>query len=121
MRHYLAPEDMPLTEEERTLLEWLIANGTPDAHQYAHQVPRLRVIGRCTCGCPTIDLALAGDSHKKAGSKIIADFEGVTSQGLRVGVIVHVREEEISELEVYPIDEATGPFGLPSPETLRML
>jgi hypothetical protein len=68
------------------------------------------VVGRCTCGCPTIDLALSSDSHKKAASKIVADFEGATPEGLHVGVILHVREGEISELEVYPIDEATGPL-----------
>ena len=121
MNHYFATEDRPLTAEERALLEWLIANGTPEARDYAHQIPGLRVVGRCTCGCPTIDLALTSDSHKKAASKIVADFEGATPEGLHVGVILHVREGEISELEVYPIDEATGPFGLPSPEALRVL
>jgi hypothetical protein len=49
----------------------------------------------------------------------LADFEGRTPEGMEVGVILHAREGEISELEVYAISEVKGPFGLPIVESLK--
>jgi hypothetical protein len=107
----------PLTTEERTLLDWLIAHGLPNAHGYATQLDLVTVASRCTCGCPTIDLAVDGD-HTSGASEILADAEGRSPEGISVGVILHCREGRLSELEVYPIDEVQGPFALPSPSTL---
>jgi hypothetical protein len=120
MTSFSKRERRPLTQEERTLLEWLIANGSEDDKTYSPQLADLGVVGTCTCGCPTIDLALRGrDQRKTAPSKILADFVGTTPEGIEVGVILHVREGEISELEVYPIANATGPFRLPTIESLK--
>src|SRR3989442_4802048 len=69
---YRAPEERPLTMEERTLLEWLIAHGVPNASRYSSQIPRAKVVSRCTCGCPTIDLAVDG-KQMFGPSEIIAD------------------------------------------------
>ena len=114
MTSFMRPERRPLTQEERTLLKWLIANGTADAGEYSSHIAALGVVGTCTCGCPTIDLALEDrDQRKTAPSKILADFVGTTPEGIEVGVILHSREGEISELEVYAIPNATGPFSLP--------
>ena len=60
MTSFIKPERRPLTQEERNLLEWLIANGSVDAKEYSPQLADLTVVGTCTCGCPTIDLALGG-------------------------------------------------------------
>jgi hypothetical protein len=50
---------------------------------------------------------------------VIADFEGVTPEGIEVGVILHVRQDQLSELEVYAVPDWDGPFGLPTVESLR--
>src|SRR5258708_61290 len=42
------PERRALSPEERVLLEWLIANGNPDAKQYASQLSDTKVVGLCT-------------------------------------------------------------------------
>jgi hypothetical protein len=115
--HYRTPENRPLTTDERVLLEWLIANGSSNAAKYAWQIPRVSVVSRCTCGCPTIDLALDG-KHVDGGSELVADFVGKSPEGIQVGVILHCRGGQISELEVYAIDEVEGVFGLPSPGAL---
>src|SRR5437899_823993 len=109
---YRAPEERPLTMEERTLLEWLIAHGVPNASRYSSQIHRAKVVSRCTCGCPTIDLAVDG-KQMFGPSEIIADAEGSSPEGIAVGVILHCREGQLSELEVYPIEEIKGPFALP--------
>src|SRR5579863_281118 len=114
------PEDRPLTDAERTLLQWLIAHGDPKAQQYALQVSQVRVVASCTCGCPTIDLAIGERRYRTVGaSLILADFEGVTPEGIEVGVVLHAREGQLSELEVYPMSEADSPFSLPTIESLR--
>lgn len=109
-------EERVLSQSEITLLEWLLANGRPDASKYRPQIVKLRVISRCGCGCPTIDFAI-GATLRTGPSYIVAEAEG-TSEGVLVGVIVHIREEEISELEVYDVAGGNKPFGLPPPETL---
>jgi hypothetical protein len=115
--HYRAPENRPLTTDERILLEWLISNGSPSAAKYASQIPRVSVVSRCTCGCPTIDLAVDGE-HVDGGSELVADFVGKSPEGIQVGVILHCRGDQISELEVYAMGEVKGVFGLPSPDAL---
>jgi hypothetical protein len=120
MSTFIRPERRELNKEERLLLEWLIANGNADARQYASQLATISVVGTCTCGCPTIDLAAVdSEQQKTAPSHILADFVGKTPEGIEVGVILHAREGAISELEVYAIPEVTGPFSLPSIESLK--
>ncbi|HEV2863300.1 MAG TPA: hypothetical protein VGX48_19960 [Pyrinomonadaceae bacterium] len=103
------------------MLGWLIANGTPAASAYASQLPEVRVVARCTCGCPTLDLAPGGKRTRAVGrSTILADVAGRSPEGVPVSVILHAREGEISELEVISLDE-TAVFGLPTPETLEVV
>lgn len=120
MTSFIRPERRALSQQERALLEWLIANGSPDTKEYSPQLADLSVIGTCTCGGPTIDLALGGhDQRKTAPSKILADFVGATPEGIEVGVILHAREGEISEPEVYAITNVKEPFTLPTIESLK--
>ena len=118
--HYRVTDNRPLTTDERILLEWLIANGSRSAATYAPQIPLVRVVSRCSCGCPTIDLAVDG-KHVRGGSELVADFVGKSPEGIQVGVILHCRAGQISELEVYAIDEVKGAFGLPRPDALAPL
>jgi hypothetical protein len=110
------PEERALTEEELSLLEWLLAHGDSDASDYRLQIPKLRVVSRCGCGCPTVDFAI-GSTRKDGPAHIVAEAEGKSPEGFRVGVIVHARGGEISELEVFC---ATGEkiVSLPKPELL---
>ncbi len=120
MSSYFRPESRLLTEKERKLLEWLSANGRPNAKPYLSQIANVKVVGKCTCGCPTIDLALGDREQPNTGpSVILADFVGRTPEGTEVGVIVHAREREISELEIYAIPGCDGRFSLPSVESLK--
>ena len=120
MSGFIRPERRPLTEEERKLLEWLLAHGSPDAKPFLSQIVNVNVVGKCTCGCPTIDLALGDrEQRKTAPSHILADFVGKTPEGIDVGVILHARDGEISELEVYAIPDVNGAFSLPSIESLK--
>ena len=114
------PDIRPLTEEERRLLEWLMAHRSRKAADYLDQLAKVSVVSRCGCGCPTIFLTVDGRCGR-GGSTILADFSGVSPEGVLVGVLVHVREELLSELEVYSMadDEGEGGFSLPRVEDLQ--
>jgi hypothetical protein len=68
----------------------------------------------------TIDLAVGDRARRTTGaSQIIADFEGLTPEGVEVGVTLHAREGQLSELEITAISEVDRPFNLPRIETLK--
>ncbi len=118
---FIIPEHRDLTREERRLLEWLIANGHTDATAFAAQIPQARVVARCKCGCPTLDLAVGGKTSRTIGaSTILADAYGHSPEGVPVNVTLHAREGELSELEVISMDD-TDVFGMPTPEALQIV
>jgi hypothetical protein len=51
-------ENRQLNAEERAFVEWLIANGPPEAKNYAQQLEGLHVVSHCSCGCPRVDFAV---------------------------------------------------------------
>jgi hypothetical protein len=105
-----------LTAAERELLTWFL-DRTDAGRPYLDQVSTVRVVGSCACGCPTIDFAAPNETSAAEGaSTIVADGYGLVAGGEKVGVIVHVREARLSELEIYGM-EAKAPFGLPSLES----
>ena len=118
---FTTPEYRDLAPEERRLLEWLIADGNANASAFTSQLPRVKVVARCTCGCPTLDLALGEKKSRTVGaSTILADATGRSPEGVPVIVTLHARAGEISELEVISCDE-TEAFGLPTPEMLKVI
>jgi hypothetical protein len=119
--NFTASEHRDLSREERRLLEWLLMNGDDKAAAYTSQLPQVRVVSRCACGCPTLDLALGERKSRTVGaSTILADAVGHSPEGVPVDVILHAREGELSELEVVSHD-ATKVFSMPTPETLRVV
>jgi hypothetical protein len=116
---FFVPGVRPLTADERRLLEHLLLkHGTPAAAAYRTQLPYVTVVSHCSCGCPTIDLAVAGRAAAPGPSTILADLDGSSPEGALVGVLVHGREELISELEVYSL-AGEGGFSLPRIEDLH--
>jgi hypothetical protein len=113
-------ENRPLSEDERTLLVWLIEHGIPEAHEFTGQMEEARVVGRCACGCPSIDLGIRGAKRRTVGpSQILADFMGKTPEGLEVVVLLHARGGKLSELEIYNFPEHEGAFSLPTLGSLK--
>jgi hypothetical protein len=111
-------ERRPLSEAERNLVEWLLAHGGPGAAKYKSQVIHLHVVSMCGCGCPTVDFAL--QSGRKVGaSEIVSEAGGTTPEGVSVGIILHAREGELSELEVYSTSGLDVSFTLPRSEVLE--
>jgi len=114
------PVERNLSSSERTLLQWLLMHGSSDASKYMSQIDSLRIVSKCGCGCPTVDFALQS-GRKVGGSDIVAEAGGKSPEGISVGVILHVRDDELSELEVYSTEGLDVPFSLPTPDSLEAL
>jgi hypothetical protein len=117
------PVERSLSQNERILLEWLLAHPSqdlagPDLSKYRSQVDNVHVVAKCGCGCPTVDLALQS-GRKYGASKILAEAGGRSPEGISIAVTLHAREGELSELEVYSTEELDVPFSLPLPDSLE--
>ena len=117
------PVERAPSNNERILLEWLLAcpssnvSGS-DVSKYKSQVAKLRVVAKCGCGCPTVDFALGSD-RKSGASEIVAEAGGKSPEGVLVGVILHAREGELSELEVHSTQGSDISFTVPVPDSLE--
>ena len=114
-----------LTDDERRVLRWLLTGGArltgtdpARAAAFLPQLDRLRVVGRCRCGCPSIDLTL-DCSHLVVDdvSATIADVDGPSSEGTEIGLILQAKHGSLSNLEAYARDGRV-PFTLPTDEQL---
>jgi len=118
---FIIPEHRDLTVEERRLLEWLVSNGSPNRGDFVAQITHTKVVARCKCGCPTLDLAIGGKTSRTVGpSTILADAYGHSPEGVPVNVTLHALEGGLSELEVISMDNKDV-FGMPTPETLQIV
>lgn len=107
-----------LTATESDLLAWVVEHSADDPHPFLTQIPNLRVVGRCSCGCPTIELALSRRPHpREIVAQLVAEADGNSPEGIPVGVLVFAKDGVLSELEVYS-RSGEGPFSLPSPDAL---
>lgn len=88
---------------------------TPIAVSSVH---RLTVVGRCECGCASVDFD-ASESVERAAP--IADGVGQTPLGGRVGVIVWGRCDTITGLEVYDLGAGDDDLVLPEPQSIVSL
>jgi hypothetical protein len=117
---FTVPANRPLSRAERTLIEWLLDNGISEAKKYRRQLTDIHVASTCSCGCPTIDLATGDKTERTTGpSQILADAEGSSPEGVPVNVILHARQNTLSELEVFSLD-GTKNFTLPTADKLTI-
>jgi hypothetical protein len=108
----IASLNRPLTEEEATLLKWLLEHGFRGARDFVSQIERLTVVGKCTCGCPTIYFAFDGRPVKRKGEQLISDYIAEVDK-MPVGVMVFQTDGLLSSLEIYSLPGTDKPFGLP--------
>jgi hypothetical protein len=111
-----AAEDRPISPSEAAIVRWMVLNA-PVRGSTAHLetgIADLRVVGRCSCGCPSVDFASHGQAPP---ARPIADAIGRTEDGGEVGVILWGRENAITGLEIYQF--AARVAGLPLLQSMR--
>jgi hypothetical protein len=95
----------PLTSNERGILDLLLTQDFQGVDALRAQVPHASVVGRCTCGCATVDLAVDKERCKPAssyGRPILSEAQVVVDDDEPLGgVIVFLDDGYLSALEIY--------------------
>lgn len=94
------PDDRAISEAESAIIEWVLLHGSRsgDLSSLSHSIPSLHVVGRCGCGCPSVDF----EEHGQSGdARPIAEAAGSNSEGVSVGIILWGLAGRISGIEFY--------------------
>ena len=104
-------------DEVTVIVEALRVAPTADAAQgLAESAPSLRVVGRCQCGCASVNFVPGSGSQV---SIPVADGIGTTEAGGTVGVLVWAVGDQLSGLEIYDLGAGEGDQTLPVPGSIR--
>ena len=108
--------DRPITMEELEVIRMTLEHAAASAEfrKLAANAARLHVVGKCDCGCDSVDFI----EQSKVKSKPIADGIGCTARGGKVGVIVWGTSEMITGLEVYDLGAGNQDIKLPTPASI---
>ena len=116
-------EPRSLTDDEYRVLDLILAATFEGVEPLRAQSRDVRVVGRCACGCPSIDLAVSADSRRS-----IRD-DGLVPVELNIAplaeeppgqVILFVRDGELSYLELV-FYEDRPPTGWPASHRLSLV
>ena len=108
----------PLTAQERSLAQWMLEHGNPEASTFLPQLAQAdATTWRCPCGCASFNFKVEGKSEAPPGVNILGDF--VVGEGEAMfGIFIFESGGILSGLEVYSL-AADAPRVLPTPEQLR--
>jgi hypothetical protein len=108
MTHRHATTDVerrPLSATELGILDLLLEQDFQGAGQLRAQLPHAQVVGRCSCGCATVDLEVDRSLCNPAlgrGAPILSEATVLDDGGAtRGGVIVFLRDGYLNLLEIY--------------------
>jgi hypothetical protein len=110
------PEDRELTADEQGLVKWLLDHGVPSAGAYLTQLPRVRVVSRCDCGCASLNLEVDGRGWRsRGGMEILSDHGWRDEMGHRFGIFLFAKEQALAGIDVFSVDGLAVPRTLPLP------
>jgi hypothetical protein len=96
----LQAENRDLTNQEATLIRWLVEHAGPGCEPLLDQVENLKVVSKCNCGCPTVYFELHNTGNSRKGEKLVSDWIAEMN-GEMFGVMLFAVAGQISTLEVY--------------------
>jgi hypothetical protein len=100
-----------LNPGELAIVSALLDLPHPDSARLRQQIPGLRVVGRCDCGCPTVDFRDGPD-----GLELLADARVAGTDG--DAVLLFGRDGVLDRLEYMWIGGA-APSSWPEPDALE--
>jgi hypothetical protein len=102
-----------LTDSERRLFEYFLCEADVAPGPFCDQVHRLVVQARCACGCPSIDVAIAGAPAAIQPIYPVREYWWRDEQGRRNVIFPSARAAVITGLQLYSLDGAEHPRELP--------
>ncbi len=113
------PEARPLTEPEAAALNFILGADFPGVEELREQATTARVVGRCECGCPTIDLAVdqaATPAVRAAPARVVAEAAS-NDDPCVTHLLLWVEDGYLSSLEVSWIEGP--PHEFPPPQAFE--
>jgi len=108
-----------LTDQERTITEWMIDHGTGEKELYRSQLAQATVVSACDCGCPSIDFAIGGkEPEDRTERELLGDYFYGHENEL-CGVFVFACNGQLAGIEFYTLAAEEVPPEIPSPDSLR--
>lgn len=111
-----------MSAPEKSLAKRLLRDfASPGAIAFLPQLDHARVTGRCSCGCPTVDLTVPIEFRvaDPPSERPLADAFGRVD-GKLVGIMLFQTGGLLCLLETYPLDDfEEKAFGLPVATTLE--
>ncbi|WP_254897144.1 hypothetical protein [Amycolatopsis sp. Hca4] len=105
----------PLTPNERTTLDALLAGDFPGAAELRAQATTAQVSGRCDCGCPSINLEV----DRTLPIAVVADPPvAIEADAPGGGLIVFAEDGRLSCLEYWSTADEP-PAAFPAPGMIR--
>jgi hypothetical protein len=103
----------PLTAEERAILDHLLTADFPGAVELRRQAAFAEVVGRCPCGCATIEVEV--DTVRSPAAEV-SDRAPVEALGRSQAfdLLLFVDEGYLSSVEIYGVDDPPSTFPPPS-------
>jgi hypothetical protein len=107
--------------EEGAILEFLLTKRFPGRDQLLAQLDQVLVTGSsCGCGCESVGLSVNRSAPPASvGERVPTDAFGRDASGVEVGVLLHVINGYMAELEFYSTTDASG-FGRPTLDSMRL-
>lgn len=111
----------PLMHEERLILKFLLSKPFPGRDQLLEQMDHVQVTGpSCNCGCESVGLAVDRKvTPASVEERVPTDAFGRDSEGNEVGVLLHVIDGYMDDLEFYSTSDPDR-FGRPTQESLQL-
>ena len=97
-------------------------HGLPGAAAHLGALDRARVVGRCGCGCASVDFAVDGRRPPHGATyEVLADYQWRDAAGCLGGVFAFARGGVLAGLEVWSVDGEADTTRLPAPDALEPL
>jgi hypothetical protein len=109
-----------LSSDERYVLDVLLSRPFFGRDELREQVGHTRVTGlSCSCGCPSMNLAVDRPVAAAPTSGMVADGVGLDAGGKPVGALLFVDDDGyMSELEIFGWADDT--FGMPTVASFKL-
>lgn len=112
-------EERPLTFAEERFIRWLLEHDASAPAVFLSQLPDVRVVSECECGCASLDFIVDGVEPQGTNLQAMGDYDWLSADGSRFGVYVSARGGLLASLELWSIDGLAACRGLPAIEDLR--
>ena len=111
--------DRDLQPDERQVLDVLLSRDFAGRDELREQAQSVRVSGlSCSCGCPSINLAVDRSAAPAPISGMVVDGVGIDASGKMVSALLFVTDGYLAQLEIYGL--ADNAYGMPTPASFEL-